>query len=172
MKLFSRKPKNQQAKGNNKDGDQSSTADRSSNAKVQSVNSSQRQVAEVISERQAQLDSEVKALHQKVAFLEAENKQLEAQKDNLQETLGINKQILNGVLSGVMSNEEDILGQLQEESDVLIGEIQRMQVERDELSSKVLVLEQINCDLSTKQIEIGQQLDKQVHDLQQQVNML
>ena len=76
-----------------------------------------------------------------MAFLEAENKQLEAQKDNLQETLGINKQILNGVLSGVMSNEEDILGQLQEESDVLIGEIQRMQVERDELSSKVLVLE-------------------------------
>ena len=45
-----------------------------------------------------------------MAFLEAENKQLEAQKDNLQETLGINKQILNGVLSGVMSNEEDILG--------------------------------------------------------------
>ena len=114
----------------------------------------------------------MKALHQKVTFLEAENKQLEAQKDNLQETLGINKQILNGVLSGVMNNEEDILGQLQEESDVLIGEIQRMQIERDELSSKVLVLEQINCDLSTKQIEIGQQLDKQVHDLQQQVNVL
>ena len=40
-----------------------------------------------------------------------------------------------------MNNEEDILGQLQEESDVLIGEIQRMQIERDELSSKVLVLE-------------------------------
>jgi len=55
--------------------------------------------------------------------------------------LGINKQILNGVLSGVLSNEEDILGQLQEESDVLIGEIQRIHQERDELSSKVLVLE-------------------------------
>jgi len=45
-----------------------------------------------------------------------------------------------------MTNDEDILGQLQEESDVLIGEIQRMQTERDELASKVLMLEQINFD--------------------------
>ena len=37
------------------------------------------------------MSSELKALQQKVVFLEAENKQLEAQKDNLQETLGINK---------------------------------------------------------------------------------
>ena len=66
----------------------------------------------MVSERQVSLDSEIKALQQKVAYLESENKQLEAQKDNLQETLGINKQILNGVLSGVMNNEEDILGQL------------------------------------------------------------
>ncbi len=45
-----------------------------------------------------------------MAFLEAEVKTLGAQKENLQESLGINKQILNGVLSGVLNNEEDILG--------------------------------------------------------------
>jgi len=90
----------------------------------------------------------------------------------LQETLGINKQILNGVLSGVMNNEEDILGQLQEESDMLIGEIQRMQAEREELSSKVLVLEQINFEMSKKQIENTESMDKKLSDLQQQLNVM
>ena len=64
-----------------------------------------------------------------------------AAKQNLQDSLGINKNILNGVLSGVMNNEEDIIGQLQEDSDQLIEAMQLMERERDELSSKVLVLE-------------------------------
>ena len=55
-------------------------------------------------------NQEMQTLSQKVAFLEAEVKTLGAQKENLQESLGINKQILNGVLSGVLNNEEDILG--------------------------------------------------------------
>ena len=55
-----------------------------------------------------------------------------------------------------MTNEEDILGQLQEESDMLVGEIQRCQGERDDFSSKVLVLEQINFELSRKQIELSE----------------
>ena len=71
-----------------------------------------------------------------------------------------------------MNDDEDILGQLQEESDVLIGEIQRMQAERDELSSKVLVLEQINFDLSQKQLEQGDIMDKTVTDLQQQLTKM
>ena len=94
------------------------------------------------------------------------------QKANLQETLVINKQILNGVLAGVMTNDEDILGQLQEESDVLIGEIQRMQSERDELASKVLVLEQINFDQTAKQLEQSDAMDKTITDLQQQLNVM
>ena len=40
-----------------------------------------------------------------------------------------------------MNNEEDIIGQLQEDSDQLIEAMQMMERERDELSSKVLVLE-------------------------------
>ena len=40
-----------------------------------------------------------------------------------------------------MNNEEDIIGQLQEDSDQLIEAMQLMERERDELSSKVLVLE-------------------------------
>ena len=71
----------------------------------------------------------------------------------MQDSLGINKNILNGVLSGAMNNSEDIIGQLQEDSDMLCGAIQRMEVERDELSSKVLVLEQINFELGQKQLE-------------------
>ena len=51
-------------------------------------------------------------MHKKIAFLEQDNKDLMLQKANLQETLVINKQILNGVLAGVMTNDEDILGQL------------------------------------------------------------
>lgn len=70
-----------------------------------------------------------------------------AAKQNLQDSLGINKNILNGVLSGVMNNEEDIIGQLQEDSDQLIEAMQLMERERDELSSKVLVLEQINFEM-------------------------
>ena len=80
-------------------------------------------------------------MQKKIAFLEAENKQLLAAKQNLQDSLGINKNILNGVLSGAMNNEEDIIGQLQEDSDQLIEAMQMMERERDELSSKVLVLE-------------------------------
>ena len=69
------------------------------------------------------------------------------EKANLQETLAINKEVLNGMLAKTLTNEEDILGQLQEESDMLVGEIQRVQGERDDLSAKVLVLEQINYEL-------------------------
>ena len=45
------------------------------------------------------------------------------EKANLQETLAINKEVLNGMLAKTLTNEEDILGQLQEESDMLVGEI-------------------------------------------------
>lgn len=65
-----------------------------------------------------------------------------------------------------MTNDEDILGQLQEESDVMIGEIQRMQTERDEFASKVLVLEQINYEATSKQLEQSDAMDKAVSDLQ------
>lgn len=121
---------------------------------------------------QQQQAQELLALQKKLAFLEDENKQLAAQKQNLQDTLQINKEILNGVLSGALTNEEDILGQLQEESDMLIGEIQRMQAERDDLSSKVLVLEQINFEINKKQLEQGEAMDKTIADLQEQVNLL
>ena len=117
-------------------------------------------------------NQELLSLHKKIAFLEQDNKDLMLQKANLQETLVINKQILNGVLAGVMTNDEDILGQLQEESDVLIGEIQRMQSERDDLASKVLVLEQINFDQTAKQLEQSDAMDKTITDLQQQLNVM
>jgi len=57
-------------------------------------------------------NQELLSLQKKIAFLEHDNKDLMLQKANLQETLAINKQILNGVLAGVMTNDEDILGQL------------------------------------------------------------
>ena len=103
----------------------------------------------------------MQSLATKLAFLENENKQLAQEKANLQETLTINKEVLNGMLAKTLTNEEDILGQLQEESDMLVGEIQRMQAERDELSSKVLVLEQINFELSRKQIEASETRDQE-----------
>lgn len=103
----------------------------------------------------------MQSLATKIAFLENENKQLAQEKANLQETLTINKEVLNGMLAKTLTNEEDILGQLQEESDMLVGEIQRMQAERDELSSKVLVLEQINFELSRKQIEASETHDQE-----------
>ena len=86
----------------------------------------------------------------KIKFLEDENRQLIASKLNLQETLGINKQLLNGVLGGMLNNDEDILGQLQEETDIYVGEIQRLQKERDDLASNVLMLEQINFEFTKK----------------------
>ena len=103
----------------------------------------------------------MQTLATKIAFLENENKQLAQEKANLQETLTINKEVLNGMLAKTLTNEEDILGQLQEESDMLVGEIQRMQAERDELASKVLVLEQINFELSRKQIEASETHDQE-----------
>ena len=45
------------------------------------------------------------------------------QKENLQNTLQINKAILNGVLGKTLTDDQDILDSLQEESDMLIGEI-------------------------------------------------
>ena len=46
------------------------------------------------STRSAASKSELKALQQKIAFLETDNKRLMAQKQNLQETLSINKEVL------------------------------------------------------------------------------
>jgi len=42
-----------------------------------------------------------------------------------------------------------------------------MQSERDELASKVLVLEQINFDQTAKQLEQSDAMDKTITDLQQ-----
>ena len=108
----------------------------------------------------------------KIKFLEDENRQLLLVKVNLQETLGINKQLLNDVLGGFLNNEEDILGQLQEETDLYVGEIQRLQKERDELSSKVLLVEQINFDLTRKQIELSETFDKSQRTLSEQLNVM
>ena len=57
------------------------------------------------------------------------------------------------MLSQTLTNEDDILDQLQEESDMYVGEIQRVQGERDDLAAKVLVLEQINFEMQNKQLE-------------------
>ena len=47
-----------------------------------------------------------------------------------------------------------------------------MERERDELSSKVLVLEQINFEMQNKQLEQGEAADKEITDLQQQLNVM
>jgi len=47
-----------------------------------------------------------------------------------------------------------------------------MQVERDEFASKVLVLEQINYEQTSKQLEQSDAMDKAVSDLQQQLNVM
>lgn len=70
----------------------------------------------------------------RIKYLEDEKNQLEHINANMQETLQINKQLLNGILGGTMTNQEDILDQLQEESETLIQEMQRVAVERQELS--------------------------------------
>lgn len=44
--------------------------------------------------------------------------------------------------------------------------MQMMERERDELSSKVLVLEQINFEMQNKQLEQGEAADKEITDLQ------
>lgn len=50
-------------------------------------------------------------LLRKIAFLEDENRELQFAHDNLKETLSINKNILNGILSGELKQEQ-ILFQL------------------------------------------------------------
>ena len=62
-------------------------------------------------------------LKRRINFLEQENKELKLSNVNLNETLQINKQLLNGILGGTMTNHEDILDSLQEESDTLIQEM-------------------------------------------------
>ena len=46
-----------------------------------------------------------------------------------------------------------------------MSEIQRLQSERDELASKVLVVEQINFEISRKQIELSESNDQQIRQL-------
>ena len=72
----------------------------------------------------------------------------------------------------MLNNEEDILGQLQEETDIYVGEIQRLQKERDELSSNVLMLEQINFEFTRKQIEMSENNDRDLRSLQEQLNVM
>ena len=145
--------------GKKKEASRKPSPPRSRSATDMSIQSTQQSQATDQSVRTSQ--QEMQSLATKIAFLENENKQLAQEKANLQETLTINKEVLNGMLAKTLTNEEDILGQLQEESDMLVGEIQRMQAERDELSSKVLVLEQINFELSRKQIEASETHDQE-----------
>ena len=65
---------------------------------TQNIDSSQRnrgpvQVSMEVSNRSTEntISSEIQTLQKKITFLESENKELASQKDNLQETLGINK---------------------------------------------------------------------------------
>jgi hypothetical protein len=51
-------------------------------------------------------------LKRRINFLEQENKELKLSNVNLNETLQINKQLLNGILGGAMTNQEDILDSL------------------------------------------------------------
>ena len=67
-------------------------------------------------------EKQEKKAEQSTTLISAEQK-LAQEKANLQETLSINKEVLNGMLAKTLTNEEDILGQLQEESDMLVGEI-------------------------------------------------
>ena len=62
-------------------------------------------------------------LRLKITYLEQENKELQQNNTNMKETLQINKQLLNGILGGTLTNQEDILDSLQEESDTLINEM-------------------------------------------------
>ena len=55
---------------------------------------------------------------------------------------------------------------------MLVGEIQRVQQERDDFSAKVLVLEQINFEMSRKQIEDNETKDNETAQLQEQMNKI
>lgn len=68
-------------------------------------------------------ENEMQRLRLKITYLEQENKELQQNNTNMKETLQINKQLLNGILGGTLTNQEDILDSLQEESDTLISEM-------------------------------------------------
>ena len=88
----------------------------------------------------------------KLKFLEQENQRLTQEKQNLADTLKINKQMLQGVLADSKLDEQDLINQLQDESLLLMDQLDGVIEERSDLIAKTLILEQINLDLSAKLI--------------------
>jgi hypothetical protein len=88
----------------------------------------------------------------KLKFLEQENQRLSQEKQNLADTLKINKQMLQGVLTDSKLDEQDLINQLQDESLLLMDQLDGVIEERSDLIAKTLILEQINLDLSAKLI--------------------
>lgn len=88
----------------------------------------------------------------KLKFLEQENQRLSQEKQNLADTLKINKQMLQSVLTDSKLDEQDLINQLQDESLLLMDQLDGVIEERSDLIAKTLILEQINLDLSAKLI--------------------
>lgn len=59
-------------------------------------------------------------------------------------------------------DENEIIDELNEELNSYVNKITQLQENRDELASKVLIAEQINYELSKKQIELSQNLDTEI----------
>lgn len=88
-----------------------------------------------------------KSFQNKIKYLTEEIKELENQRDNLRQTLKINKELLNNVLMGTYPDEEEAFIQMDEAQEVTMEELDRLELIRGELAAKVLLLEQINYEL-------------------------
>lgn len=60
--------------------------------------------------------------------------------------------MLQGVLTDSKLDEQDLINQLQDESLLLMDQLDGVIEERSDLIAKTLILEQINLDLSAKLI--------------------
>jgi hypothetical protein len=60
--------------------------------------------------------------------------------------------MLQGVLADSKLDEQDLINQLQDESLLLMDQLDGVIEERSDLIAKTLILEQINLDLSAKLI--------------------
>ena len=106
----------------------------------------------------------------KLQFLEQENQLLIQEKTNLQQTLNINKQLLNSVLSSVdFKDEQLVIDSLNEELDQLTMHADTLAQERQELGAKVLILEQVNLDLQNKASAQAEEFFDQEHLLSQKL---
>ena len=108
-------------------------------------------------------------LQKKCTFLETDNDTMRHQLKDLETSLSINKEMLNSLFMSVEGVVQKVLTKLKVDNDNLFQSLMKAYRDLQEANTKILVLEQINADLASKDRENNEAYMQKIVDLKEEV---